>query len=91
MATIGIRELRQRASEYLRRVERGQTVEITARGRAVALLVPLRGASRLERLAREGRVTPARGDVLALGAPLRPRRRVPLPSAVLARARAHER
>jgi prevent-host-death family protein len=91
MATIGIRELRQRASEYLRKVERGQVVEITARGRPVALLVPVRAASRLDRLVREGRVTPARGDLLKLGPPRRPKRGVPLPSALLAAARAHER
>src|SRR2546430_3357063 len=63
----------QRASEYLRKVEQGQAVEITTRGRAVALLVPLRGASRLERLVREGRVVRGSGDVLSLGAPRRPR------------------
>ena len=45
MKTIGVRQLRQRASEYLRRVEAGGTVEVTARGRAVALLVPARHAA----------------------------------------------
>ena len=91
MVTIGLRELRQRASEYLRKVEQGQAVEITTRGRAVALLVPLRGASRLERLVREGRVVRGSGDVLSLGAPRRPKRGVPSPSAALATARARER
>jgi prevent-host-death family protein len=86
MASIGLRELRQRASEFLRKVEAGQTIEITSRGRPIALLVPLRGSSRVERLVREGRVTPPRGDLLALGAPLRPRRGE-RPSAALMRAR----
>src|SRR5680860_37507 len=33
MRSIGIRELRQRASEYLRLVASGETVEVTDRGR----------------------------------------------------------
>ncbi|HCO03412.1 MAG TPA: prevent-host-death family protein, partial [Actinobacteria bacterium] len=33
MASVGIRELRQRASELLRRVEAGETIEVTDRGR----------------------------------------------------------
>jgi prevent-host-death family protein len=91
MASIGLRELRQRASEYLRKVEAGETVEITTRGRPVALLVPLRGASQVERLVREGRIIPPTGDLLALGAPLRMKRRAPSPSERLARARTRER
>lgn len=91
MASIGLRELRQRASEYLRKVEAGESVEITTRGRPVALLVPLKGASQAERLVREGRVTPPSGDLLDLGAPLRPKRGAMRPSEALARARARER
>ena len=41
MATVGVRELRQRASELLRRVEAGETIEVTDRGRPVAVLAPL--------------------------------------------------
>jgi prevent-host-death family protein len=91
MKTIGVRQLRQRASEYLRQVEAGRTVEITARGRPVALLVPLRGTGHVERLVRRGRVLPSKGDLLELGPPLAPRARARRPSAVLARARATER
>ncbi|MGA2837624.1 MAG: type II toxin-antitoxin system prevent-host-death family antitoxin [Acidimicrobiales bacterium] len=40
MDRIGVRELRQHASRYLERVKRGETVEVTERGRLVALLVP---------------------------------------------------
>jgi prevent-host-death family protein len=89
--TIGIRELRQRASEYLRHVEAGRSVEITARGRPVALLVPVRGTGPLERLVRRGRVIPPTGDVLALGPPLAPTAGRPRPSTVLTRVRARER
>lgn len=41
MTSVGVRALRQRASELLRRVEAGETIEITDRGRPVALLSPL--------------------------------------------------
>jgi prevent-host-death family protein len=40
MDRIGVRELRQHASRYLARVASGETIEVTDRGRAVALLVP---------------------------------------------------
>lgn len=39
MATIGLRELRQNASEVLRRVENGEEVTITVAGRPSARLV----------------------------------------------------
>jgi prevent-host-death family protein len=40
MDRVGVRELRQNLSVYLRRVERGETLEVTERGRSVALLQP---------------------------------------------------
>jgi prevent-host-death family protein len=40
MATIGLRELRQNASEIVRRVERGEEIEITVSGRPAARMVP---------------------------------------------------
>jgi prevent-host-death family protein len=41
MSAVGVRELKARASEILRRVrEDGEIVEITYRGRVVARLVP---------------------------------------------------
>jgi prevent-host-death family protein len=40
MDRIGIRELRQHASRYLDRVKGGESIEVTDRGRPVALLVP---------------------------------------------------
>ena len=91
MKSIGVRELRQRASEYLRHVEAGRALEITARGRPVALLVPLRGTGHVERLVRRGRVLPPTGDLLDLGPPLAPRAGRPRPSTVLTRARSRER
>jgi prevent-host-death family protein len=40
MATVGLRELRQDASELVRRVENGEEIEITVAGRLAARLVP---------------------------------------------------
>jgi prevent-host-death family protein len=91
MKSIGVRELRQRASEYLRQVEAGRAMEITARGRPIALLVPVRATGRVERLVSQGHVVPPTGDLLKLGPSLAPARGVPRPGEVLGRARAGER
>ena len=40
MDSIGLRELRQNASEIVRRVEAGETIMVTVSGRAAAMLVP---------------------------------------------------
>jgi prevent-host-death family protein len=69
-AQVGVRELRQNLSVYLARIALGETLEVTDRGRPVAILAPLpKSASVLERLTREGRLTPAEGDLLALKRP----------------------
>jgi prevent-host-death family protein len=74
MRRIGIRELRQNASEYVRAAESGETIEVTDRGRPVARLAPLpKGESILDRLIAEGKATPAQGDLLDLGPPPPPR------------------
>lgn len=41
MNRVGVRELRQNLSVYLRRVRRGETLEVTERGRPVAVLQPI--------------------------------------------------
>jgi prevent-host-death family protein len=91
MATAGIRELRQRASELLRRVAQGETIEITDRGRPVALLGPLPAGGALERLQASGDVEPATGGLEDLPEPLVLARGVERPSKVLARLRRDER
>jgi prevent-host-death family protein len=65
MERIGVRELRQHASRYLARVAGGETLEVTDRGRPVALLVPI-GGDEWQALVASGRVwVPADGtDVL---------------------------
>jgi prevent-host-death family protein len=58
MNTVGIAELRQNLSRYLRRVEHGERLLVTDRNRPVAELgpPPTTGAA-LDRLIAEGRVS----------------------------------
>ena len=41
MIAIGIRHLKNRLSFYLKQVERGRAVQVTERGRKVALIIPI--------------------------------------------------
>jgi prevent-host-death family protein len=91
MVSIGIRAIRQDASAYLRRVEAGETIEITDRGRPVALWVPVRRRKGIARLENEGRLSATEGDLLDLGAPLPKQARAPAPSSALAKQRQDER
>jgi len=65
MNRIGVRELRQHASRYLARVAGGETLEVTDRGRPVAMLVPIH-ADEWQHLLASGRIIPPtkEGDVL---------------------------
>jgi prevent-host-death family protein len=69
MDRIGVRELRQNASRYLKRVESGETIEVTDRGRPVARLVPIQ-LQGYARLAAEGRIRLGDGgDILDMTPP----------------------
>jgi prevent-host-death family protein len=85
MVTVGVRELRQRASALLRQVEQGETIEITDRGRPVALLAPLPASGPLQRLRASGDVEAAEGSLDDLPEPLPPEGEPP--STVLQRLR----
>lgn len=65
MESVGVRELRRQASAILRRVAAGETVEVTDRGRPVALLLRTM-PSGLARLEREGLLRRAEADLLDL-------------------------
>jgi prevent-host-death family protein len=91
MAAVGIRAIRQNASAYLRRVEAGETIEITDRGRPVALWVPLRRRKGIARLEAEARLSASEGDLLELGPPLPKAAKTPAPTVTLAEHRRHER
>lgn len=91
MASIGVRELRQRASELLRRVEQGEVIEVTDRGRLVAVLAPPPGGSPLERLRALGDVEPAKGSLATLPDPIVLPPGVERPADVIRRLRRSER
>ena len=65
MERVGVRELRRSASAILRRVAAGETVEVTDRGRPVAILMRTM-PNGLARLEREGLLRRAEMDLLDL-------------------------
>ena len=96
METIGVRELRQHASQWLRRVAEGETYEITVRGVPVARLSPVAPpGGALERLADEGLASLAAESFEEaferLGPPIEVASEVPSPSERLAELRRDER
>jgi prevent-host-death family protein len=69
---LGVRQMRQNLSVYLRRVVSGETFEVTARGRPVAVLSPVtHPRTPLETLVASGRASVPEGDLLDLGPPPR--------------------
>ena len=64
MEAVGIRELRQNLSVYLKRVtEDGETFEVTDHGKPVALLSPRRGEDWYQAMVAAGRIRPASGSL----------------------------
>ena len=64
MSTVGVRELKDRLTRYLKQAKSGQEIVVTERGNPIAIIQPIRGAkrarsldARLARLAAEGLVT----------------------------------
>jgi len=58
---VGVRELHDRLSEHLERVEQGAEVVVTRRGRPIARLSAVDGEDPLQDLVRRGLVTPPSG------------------------------
>lgn len=77
MQRMGIRALQQNAAAVVRRVRKGEAVEVTDRQRRGALLVPVSGRSVLDALEAAGRLSRAEGDLLDLGEPIRVKGREP--------------
>ena len=90
MSSVGVRELRQRASELLRRVGHGEAIEITDRGHPVAVLAPIPDDP-LERLRAAGDLMPAERDFDDLPEALTLAPGCEAPSTILARLRRDER
>jgi len=64
MGRVGIKELRNCLSQYLRRTKQGEEIIVTERGRPIAVIQPIQSAgpvvtlqARLARLAAQGLVT----------------------------------
>jgi len=73
-ARVGIRELRQNLSVYVRRVrEEGRAYEVTERGEPVAKLTPLDGrpTTMAERMMAAGRIAPATRGLSDVPPPIR--------------------
>lgn len=69
--TVGIRELKNNLSHYVREVERGKTISVTAHGRIVAELAPpatkrpkkkVKELSRWEQMIADGKIKLAEED-----------------------------
>ncbi|MBA2364890.1 MAG: type II toxin-antitoxin system prevent-host-death family antitoxin [Actinobacteria bacterium] len=57
MIEVGVRELKNSLSSYLRRVRQGETVVVTDRGVPVARMIPAGVPEHLANLMADGRVT----------------------------------
>jgi len=57
---VGVRELKQRLSEYLERAARGEVIQVTDRGVPKAVIGPLPGHHRLDEGIEQGGVTPGK-------------------------------
>ena len=71
-----MRQLQQNAATAVRRVRKGERIEVTDRGRPVAVLIPVTHANVLDALEAAGRLVRAEGDALEVGSPIRLRRGV---------------
>jgi prevent-host-death family protein len=60
-ATVGIRELKDKASSIIDRVEEGEAITVTKHGRAVARIVSTTTPRHLAALVADGSVRPSEG------------------------------
>jgi prevent-host-death family protein len=68
MKTVGVRELKNRLSEYIRQVRSGEGVLVTDRGEVVAELIPP-GQGATDGSVPAGLLALARRGLVAIGAP----------------------
>jgi prevent-host-death family protein len=91
MERIGVRQLQQNAAAAVRRARSGERLEVTDRGRPVAMLVPLSAGDPLEALDAAGRLVRAEFDLLEAATPMRLPQGAEPPSRRLADLRDSER
>jgi prevent-host-death family protein len=82
METVGIRELKQNASEVVAQVARGKWFVVTDRGRPVAQLIPLQ-KSRIEDLIESGQLKPATARLDDLPPPVKGTKGLSLAQAII--------
>ena len=68
---VGVRELRDNLSRYLHRVQAGEEVVVTDRGRAIARVLPVGAERALDRLIAAGVVIPAQQTKRPTGRPIK--------------------
>jgi prevent-host-death family protein len=86
MATVGVRELKNRLSEYLRRARDGERVLVTDRGQPVAVIsapADIPTDAHLEALVRQGLLRPGIGKPRGSARPVRLRRGPPMSQTVI--------
>jgi len=74
---VAVRELKARLSEYLKRVEAGEVIGVTNRGRRVARILPEPGGGSIEQGLREGWLTRQADEPPTSVVPVAPRTDVP--------------
>lgn len=75
---VGVRELKNGLSRYLKRVREGETVVVTDHGRPVARIIPAGIPEHIAALMAEGRVTWSGKAFRAPDHPIRPKPGPPL-------------
>jgi|SRR5690349_2689302 prevent-host-death family protein len=73
--TVGVRELKNRLTSYLRLVKADHEVIVTERGEPIALIQPLADAGAPRSLQARLAALAAKGEITLPEGPLRPRRR----------------
>lgn len=73
---VGVRELKQRLSEYLDKASKGEVIRVTDRGVPKAILAPLPGRGRLDEGIAEGWVTAGEEAPVAEVEPATSKRRI---------------
>ena len=73
---VGVRELKQRLSEYLDRAAKGESIRVTDRGRPKAMLGPVPGRDRIEQGVAEGWISAGTGGPLGVCTPAKAKKSI---------------
>lgn len=87
MTTVGIRELRASLSRYLKRVRRGDIIDVTDHGELVARIIPAAVPDNVAELLATGRATWSGKRFTAPDSPVRLKRGAPTVAEAIAEDR----